>query len=131
MSPLKIAARIALIAGLTAAVGCDAETDIPDDLVMVDPGEPELEPQTDEPYAESQTMDACETLGADRTCGERGDGIQFCAWLYNEDIDEIATYWGECVPEPDCSLWSCRDSDDALCDLVDGKPQWVTNGCGY
>ena len=131
MSLSRIAASFALLTGLTAAVGCDADTELPDDLVVVDDDETDIEPQTDEPYAESHTMDACEVLGADRSCGKRGDGIQYCAWLYNEDVEEIATYWGECVDEPECTLWSCRDSDDALCDLVDGKPQWVTDSCGY
>ena len=131
MSLSRIAASFVLFSGLTAAAGCDTETGLPDDLVVVDDDDSEVEPQTTEPYAESQSMDACEVLGADRSCGERGDGIQFCAWLYNEDVDEIATYWGECVDEAECTLWSCREDDDALCELVDGKPQWVTNGCGY
>jgi len=128
----RIATSLALFCGLIAATGCDAGTEFPDDLVVVDDGDDsEAEPEMDEPYVDSQAMDACEVLGADRTCGERGDGIQYCAWLYNEDVEETATYWGECVDKAECTLWSCREDDDALCDLVDGKPQWVTNGCGY
>ena len=123
---------LAAAMGLFAAVGCDVENDreIHDELIDAhdDDDQEELHKDPD-PGPASQELAACDWLGADRTCGE--DGVQFCAWLYNEDTAEVSTYWGECIEEPECTLWSCRDDDEALCDLVDGKPQWVPHSCSW
>ncbi|MBL4686842.1 MAG: hypothetical protein JKY37_19750 [Nannocystaceae bacterium] len=131
MSMPIFASALALLAAMTATVGCDSDTEIPDELVL-DREDHDDETDADgEPRAESQVLAACEYLGADRTCGAESSSVQFCAWLFNEDTHEVSTYWGECVAEPECSLWSCRESDDALCDLVDGKPQWIPESCDW
>lgn len=129
----RITACLAFLTSLTAVVGCDTDTEIPDELVL-DRGDEDAEDDgasDDSPDAESQALNSCQLLGSDRSCGADDDGVQFCAWLYNEETAEVATYWGECVSEPECSLWSCRDRDQALCDLVDGKPQWVAQSCDW
>ncbi|MEM6992459.1 MAG: hypothetical protein AAF721_18240 [Myxococcota bacterium] len=130
----RIASTLAFLTALTAVVGCDSETDLPEEIVLDrDEGDDDGDDAqaTDTQRPATQTLAACEWLGADRSCGDEAEGIQFCAWLYNDETREVSTYWGECIAKPECSLWSCRDGDAALCDLVDGKPTWTPDACDY
>ncbi len=134
MSLPRIASSLVFLTAITAAVGCDSETEIPDELSLErtddddDDGD-DAGADSNDPRPEAQVLAACEWLGADRSCGDASQGVQFCAWIYNKEAREVSTYWGECIDEPECSLWSCRDEDAALCDLVDGKPQWRPDAC--
>lgn len=111
--------------------GCDIDPDIPDD-VTVDGDNDESSGADDEtPPMAAEALTSCKWLGADRTCGGDRKGVQFCAWLYNEKTDRVSTFWGACIDKPECSLWSCREQDAALCDLVDGRPQWMPNACTW
>ena len=122
---------LALLSGLGVVTGCDTESELPDDLVGPSVDMAEVDETDDDDGALVGELSACESLGADRSCGPADEHIQFCAWLYNDETREVATYWGECVPEPECSLWACRETDGALCDLVDGRPQWVAESCDW
>lgn len=130
----KIASTLALVTGLWMAAGCDSEEEIRGEIIGHGEDGEDGDADPAAASADKSRLDqllACEWLGADRNCGEADDGVQFCAWLYNEETREVSTYWGECVQEAECTLWSCRAGDDALCDLVDGKPQWVADSCAW
>ena len=133
MSLPRIASTLAFVTAVITVVGCDSDTEIPDEFTLErgDDDDGDAGPEMSDPRPESQVLAACEWLGSDRSCGGESEGVQFCAWIFNEETREVSTYWGECVAEPECSLWSCRDEDAALCDLVDGKPQWRPDSCDW
>ena len=128
---LRFHASIVLsaLAGLLVTTGCDTESELPDELSIERQPDRDDDDDDDDADEEESQYAECDYLGSDRTCGDAGESVQFCAWVLNEDSGEVGKYWGECVEAPECELWSCREDDGALCDLLDGKPQWVADGC--